>query len=97
MLIPPRSAATWPSSDVPAPNGITGNAGGGAGADRVGDFFGGFREEDGIGRSRRVVRLVPPVQFENGLARRDARPVARTELLDDAGGPLMHRASSLAA
>ena len=74
-----------------------GNPSGGAGADHVRHLLGRLREEDGIGRSRRVVRLVPPVQVENGLARGDARAVARTELLDDAGGPLMHLASSLAA
>ena len=81
----------------PGPERDHGNPRGGAGADRVRHLLGRLREEDGIGRSRRVVRLVPPVQVENGLARGDARAVARAELLDDAGRPLMHRAPSLAA
>ena len=81
----------------PRPERDHGNSRGGAGADHVRHLLGRLREEDGIGRSRGVVGLVPPVLVEDRLARGDARAVARTELLDDVGGPLMHLASSLAA
>jgi hypothetical protein len=49
---PPRSAATWPSSDVPAPNGTIGHRRALVDVERI---------DDEVRRRRRVERLVRAV------------------------------------
>ena len=48
-LMPPRTGVTWPSSEVPAPNGTTGHAVLVAEAEQAGRLLAALEEGDGVG------------------------------------------------
>ena len=63
--MPPSSAATWPSSEVPTPNGMTGASCFGAGLDDRRHLLGRVREGDRVGRIGRVVGFVAAVALQD--------------------------------
>ena len=71
---PPRTALTWPSSELPMPNGMIGAVVGGAGGDHAAHLVGARREDDRVGRRRGVPRLAVAVVFADGGGR--GHPVA---------------------
>ena len=74
MEIPPRTAATWPSSEVPAPNAITGTPCAAQQADDAAYILGRGRERHRIGQVQRMVALAAAVLLAQGC--RGAEPVA---------------------
>ena len=55
---PPLIAATWPSSEVPAPKAITGELYSAQSFTIADDFLGAARKDDGIRRMRLVIGFV---------------------------------------
>ena len=75
--MPPWMALTWPSSEVPAPNGDDRQLEARADPQDLRDFVGRVRKADDVGARRRVVRLAAAVMIADG--RRVVR--ARAKLL----------------
>ena len=80
--MPPRMAWTCPSSDVPAPNGITGTPKRALIAHDLDDFVGRAGKADDVGRRRRVVRLAVAVMLAHGVGIAGARAEQLFELRD---------------
>ena len=62
-VMPPRTGVTWPSSEVPAPQGTTGTRLVLHSASRRRGLLGGFDEGDGVGQHRRLGVLAVRVVF----------------------------------
>ena len=82
IVMPPWMALTCPSSEVPAPKGMTGSRCARADLQNRGDFVGRAREADDVGRGRRVVRLVVAVLVarRGGIGRRRGSRAAADEV-----------------
>ncbi len=83
--MPPRSACTCPSSEVPAPNGTMGSRKRWLMRGDFRDLDGRGGEADDIGRGRGVVRLAVAVMFADGVGVRSARAEERAQLRERAG------------
>ena len=88
---PPWTGSTWPSSELPAPNGITGTPCSEQVAQDRGDLLGRVRERDGVGLARGEARLVAAVQPEDRGRRREA---LAEQVAQRARGRVVHRAAA---
>ncbi len=75
---PPCTAETWPSSEVPAPKGMTGSPCA-ARSDDGGDFLRRLREGDGIGHRDRMPGLVAAMRLADRLGHGEAVAEQRAE------------------
>ena len=72
--MPPLTAATWPSSEVPAPKGMTGVLCSAHKPTIAGNLLGAAREGDGIRGVRRMIGFIPAVLGAD--RRRGRQPIA---------------------
>ena len=84
---PPSTGSTWPSSELPAPHGITGTPCSEQVAQDRRDLLGGVRERDGVGLARGEARLVAAVQAED---RGRGGEALAEQLAQRRGGRLVH-------